>query len=186
MILTQSSSPGLTTCSGRSTWCAAISEMCTRPSMPSPDLHEGAERHQLGDAAVHELAHLVTVGELLPRVLLGGLERQADPLLVEVDVENLHVDLVADLHDRGGVVDVLPAELGHVHEPVHPAEVDEGTEVHDRGDHAVRCARPGCRLARKSLRCSFCVSSSQARRDRTTLLRLRSSSMILASMIRPT
>ena len=36
MILTHSSSPGVTTCSGRSTWCADISEMCTRPSMPSP------------------------------------------------------------------------------------------------------------------------------------------------------
>ena len=36
MILTQSSSPGVTTCSGRSTWWEDISEMCTRPSMPSP------------------------------------------------------------------------------------------------------------------------------------------------------
>ena len=36
MIFTHSSSPGVTTCSGASTWCTAISEMCTRPSMPSP------------------------------------------------------------------------------------------------------------------------------------------------------
>src|SRR6185437_8659470 len=39
------------------------------------DLHEGAERHQLGDPAVDELAHPVGVGELLPRILLGRLER---------------------------------------------------------------------------------------------------------------
>ena len=39
---------------------------------------------------------------------------------------------------------------------------------------------PGLRLARKSSRCSFCVSSRQARRDSTTLLRFLSSSMILA------
>ena len=45
---------------------------------------------------------------------------------------------------------------------------------------------PGLRLARKSPRCSFWASSSQARRDSTTLLRLRSSSMILASMTLPT
>ncbi len=45
---------------------------------------------------------------------------------------------------------------------------------------------PGRRLARKSPRCSFWVSSSQARRESTTLLRLRSSSMILASITRPT
>ena len=36
MILTQSSSPGVTTCSGASTCSSAISEMWTRPSMPSP------------------------------------------------------------------------------------------------------------------------------------------------------
>ena len=36
MILTHSSSPGVTTCSGDSTWWVDISEMCTRPSMPSP------------------------------------------------------------------------------------------------------------------------------------------------------
>ena len=44
------------------------------------DLHERAERHELGDPAVDELADLVAVGELLPRVLLRGLERQRDAL----------------------------------------------------------------------------------------------------------
>ena len=34
-------------------------------------LHERAERHQLGDPAVDQLADPVGVGELLPRVLLG-------------------------------------------------------------------------------------------------------------------
>ena len=50
----------------------------------------------------------------------------------EVDVEHLHRHLVADLHDRRRMVDVLPRQLGHVHEAVHAAEVDERTEVHDR------------------------------------------------------
>ena len=104
--------------------------------MPSPDLDEGAEGHQLGDPAVDQLADPVGVGELLPRVGLGGLERQADALPVEVDVEHLHLDLVADLHDRRGVVDVLPRQLGHVDEAVHAAEVDEGAEVDDRRDDA--------------------------------------------------
>ena len=72
-------------------------------------LHERAERHELGDPAVDQLADLVAVGELLPRILLRGLERQRDALAVEIDVEHLHLDLVADLHDRARVVDVLPA-----------------------------------------------------------------------------
>ena len=41
---------------------------------------------------------------------------------------------------------------------------------------------PGFRFSRNSLRCSFWVSSSQARRESTTLLRFLSSSMIFASM----
>ena len=84
-------------------------------------LHKGAERHQLGDPAVHQLAHLVAGGELLPGVLLGGLERQADALAVEVHLQHLHLDLVAHLHHRAGVVDVLPRQLGHVHQAVHAA-----------------------------------------------------------------
>ena len=96
------------------------------------DLHERAERHELGDPAVDQLADLVAGGELLPRVLLGGLERQRDALARQVDVEHLHGDLVADLDDRARVVDVLPRQLGHVDETVHAAEVDERTEVHDR------------------------------------------------------
>ncbi len=100
------------------------------------DLHEGAERHELGDPAVHEFAHAVVRGELLPRILLGGLQREADALAVEVDLEDLDLDLVADLHDRARVVDVLPGQLGDVHEAVHAAEVDEGAEVDDRRDGA--------------------------------------------------
>ena len=53
-------------------------------------------------------------------------------------------------------------------------------------DTTPRRRSPGFRLTRNSPRCSFWVSSSHARRDRTTLLRLRSSSMIFASMVRPT
>ena len=99
-------------------------------------LHEGAERHQLRDPAVDQLAHLMALGELVPRVLLGGLERQADALAAAVDVEHLDLDLVADGHDRTGMVDVLPRQFGHVDEAVHAAQVDEGAEVDDARDHA--------------------------------------------------
>ncbi len=105
--------------------------------MPSPTWTKAPNGHQLGDPAVDELAHPMVAGELLPRVLLGGLEREADALAVEVDLEDLHLDLVADLHDRAGVVDVLPRQLGHVDEPVHAAEVDERTEVDHRRDGAL-------------------------------------------------
>ena len=97
-------------------------------------LDERAERDQLGDAAVYQLADLVTTGELLPRVLLGGLEREGDPLAGEVDIKHLDADLLAHLDHRAGMVHMLPAQLGDVHQSVHAAEVDERPEVHDRRD----------------------------------------------------
>ena len=137
MILTITSSLTWTTCSGISTWRSASSEMWTRPSMPSSTRTNAAERHQLGDLAGHDLADLVGPGEVLPRVFLGRLERQRDALAVHVDVEHLDGDLVADLDDLGRVVDVLPGQLGDVHQAVDAAEVHERTEVDDRGHDAL-------------------------------------------------
>ena len=100
------------------------------------DAHERTERHELGDLAGHDLADLVRAGELPPRVLLRRLQRQGDALAVQVDVEHLDGDLLADLDDLGRVVDVLPGQLGDVHQTVDAAEVHERTEVDDRGDDA--------------------------------------------------
>ena len=98
-------------------------------------LDERTERHQLGDAAVDELAHLVAVGKVLPRIGLGRLQREADPFLGQIDIKHLDVDLVTDGHHGRRMVHVLPRQLGDVDEAVHAAEVHEGTEVDDRRDH---------------------------------------------------
>ena len=62
-----------------------------------------------------------------------------------------------------------------------PRQIDERAEVDDRGHHALADGALTSWL-RNSLRTSDWVCSSQARRDRTTLLRFLSSSMILASI----
>ena len=149
------------------------------------DADERTERHQLGDLARHDLADRVGAGEVPPRVFLSRLERQRDPLAVHVDVEHLDGDLVADLDDLGRVVDVLPGQLGDVHQAVDAAEIDERAEVDDRGHDTLADRRPCCSWLRNSLRTSDWVCSSQARRDSTTLLRFLSSSMILASISLP-
>ena len=100
-------------------------------------LHEATELHELGDTAVDELTDLVAAGELLPRILLRCLQRQADPLAFEVDVENLDRDGVAHGHDGTRVVDVLPRQLADVDEAVHAAEIDERTERHDARHHTL-------------------------------------------------
>ena len=105
------------------------------------DPDERAERHQLGDLPGHDLADRVGTGELRPRVFLGRFERERDPLAVQVDVEHLDGDLLADLDNLARVVDVLPGQFGDVHQPVHAAQVHERTEVDDRGD--LRPCGPG-------------------------------------------
>src|SRR4029077_7424485 len=101
------------------------------------DADERAERHQLGDPPRHDLTDLVGPGELLPRVFLGRLQRQGDPLPVHVDVQHLDGDFLAHLDDLARVVDVLPGQLGHVHQAIHPAQVHERAEVHDGRHHAL-------------------------------------------------
>src|SRR5699024_10780347 len=72
-----------------------------------------------------------------PRVFLRRLERQRHPLAIEVDIEHLDGDLVAHLHDLARMVDVLPRQLGDVHQAINAAEIDERSEVDDRGDNAL-------------------------------------------------
>ncbi len=69
--------------------------------------------------------------------LLSRLQGQGDTLTVEIDVEHLDGDLVADLDDLRRVVDVLPGQLGNVDQAVNTAEIDESAEVNDGGHHAL-------------------------------------------------
>ncbi len=103
---------------------------------PFFDLDEGAERHQLGDPAVHDLVDLAVLEHLLPRVLLGLLETQGDALPVAVDIEHPDLDLLADGEHLGRMVHMAPGQLGDVDEAVDAVQVDEGAEVHDVGDGA--------------------------------------------------
>src|ERR1700729_527000 len=107
---------------------------------------ERAEGHQLGDPAGNDLADVVGAGELLPRVFLSGLQRQRDALAVHVHVQHLDGDLLADLDDLAGVVDVLPGQLRHVHQAVHAAQVDERAEVDDRRHDALADLAPAQRV----------------------------------------
>ena len=142
------------------------------------DLDEGAERDDLRHRAFDDVALLVLLEHVLPRVALGLLETERDPLALAVDVEHLHVDRLADLEHLGRMVDVGPRKLGDVDEAVHPVEVDEGAEVDDVGDRPSTLS-PGLSWSRIRCRCSLRSSSSTARRERTTLLRWRLSSMTL-------
>jgi len=73
MILTHSSSPGVTTLLREVDVVARHLRDVHEAFDAVAHLDERAERHQLGDTAVDQFADLVVRGELLPGVLLRGL-----------------------------------------------------------------------------------------------------------------
>ena len=101
------------------------------------DLDEGSEGDDLRHASLDDVVLAVALGHLLPRVVLGLLEAERDPLPVAVDVEHLDLHRLTDLEHLGRVVDVRPRELGDMDQAVHPVEVDEGAEVDDVRDLAL-------------------------------------------------
>src|SRR5690606_26724184 len=101
------------------------------------DLDEGAERGEVGYHARDALADGVVGEHVLPGV--GGelLHGEVDALALEVHVEDLDLDLVAQLDDVTGVREAPVRELGAVHQPVDATEVDEDPEVGDLDDLAL-------------------------------------------------
>ncbi len=100
------------------------------------DAHERAEVDELRDGAVDDVADLEVRDRGVPRVRLQAADRQADPATLVVDVDDLGLDLLADLVAGLGVVDLVPRELALVDEAVDAAEVDEDAERRDRADRA--------------------------------------------------
>ncbi len=78
-------------------------------------------------------------GEGDPRILLGLLQPERDAALLGIDLEHLHLDLLARRDDLAGM-DVLlgPAHLRDMDQAFHAGlELDEGAIVGDVGDRAL-------------------------------------------------
>jgi len=58
----------------------------------------------------------VGASKCLPRIFLGCLEGQGHALAVQVHLENLDGNGLANLDNLGRVVDVLPGQLGDVNQ----------------------------------------------------------------------
>ena len=73
---------------------------------------------------------------LLPRARRLVLEREGDLLLLAVDVEDVDLQRLVDLHDVARLV-AMPAHVGDVEQAVDAAQVDERGELGDVLDDAV-------------------------------------------------
>ena len=112
---------------------------------------EHAEVGDRLDLALHLVALLVVHRELVPRVRHALLHAERDAAAVLVDLEDHHLDLVAQLHDLGRM-DVLvgPVHFGDVDQAFDARlDLDERAVVGDVGDLAeeARARRVAARQA---------------------------------------
>ena len=100
------------------------------------ETHECAVGHEVDDRALGAAADWVLGFDLLPGRGFLLLQAEGDLLALTVDVQNLDLDLVADLHDLRRVVHAAPRHVGDVEQAVDAAEIHERAEVGDIGDVA--------------------------------------------------
>ena len=90
------------------------------------------ERAVVGDrknAAMDARAHRVALCRIQPRVRRQLLESQRNPLLVLVELEHLHLDLIAHIHQVAGMRQPAPAHVGNVQQAVDAAQIHERAVV---------------------------------------------------------
>src|SRR5208282_4254716 len=81
-------------------------------------------------------AYGVTFGRIEPRVRRQLLEAERNALLVFIELEHLHLDLVADVDQVAGMREAAPAHVRDVEEPVDSAQVNECAVIGEVLDRA--------------------------------------------------
>ncbi len=75
--------------------------------------------------------------DALPRIGEQLLDAERDAVRLVVDLDDLDLDRLADVHDLGRVVDAAPGHVGDVQQAVDAAEIDERAVFGDVLDDAV-------------------------------------------------
>ena len=101
------------------------------------EFDERAVVREAYDFALQSLTDRVTHGSVDPRVGLDLLEAKRNTLCVRIELEHLHLDLIAHLEQFARVVDPSPGHVGDVKQTVDTAEIDERTVIGEVLDHAV-------------------------------------------------
>src|SRR5436189_75356 len=104
---------------------------------PRLELDERAVVRDRHHFALHARAHRVLRGHVLPGVRLQLLQAEADALALPVDVEDLDLALLPDVHHLGRVRHAAIAHVRDVEQSVHAAQIDEGAEIGDVLDDAL-------------------------------------------------
>ena len=100
-------------------------------------LDERAIVGNVGDTALQLLADAVARLDVRPRVFLQLLHAERDAVRLVVDLDDPHLDLLADGQDFARMVDAAPGDVSDVQEAVDAAEIDERAIVGEVLDRAV-------------------------------------------------
>ena len=106
------------------------------PLHPLLELYERAVVGDRHDLAPNPGPDGVPLGDILPRIRLQLLESQRNALTIPVDIEDLDLEILADITHFRGVPDASPGHVGDVKQAVHAAEINERAEVGDVLHHA--------------------------------------------------
>ena len=93
------------------------------------DLDERAEVRDVGHPSRDPAALRVPLRDAHPRVLAELLQTERHAVAFTVVLEDLDLDLVADVDHLGGVADAAPGHVGDVQQAVDSAEIDERAVV---------------------------------------------------------
>ena len=95
------------------------------------EFHEGAVVDDADHLALQDGADGKLVADPFPGVLRELLEAQRHPLLVTIEGEDFHLDLVALVEGVGRLRHLAPRYVGDMEKPVDAAQVDEEAVVGD-------------------------------------------------------
>ena len=87
-------------------------------------------------ASTNVCAHGITMFRIQPRIGRELLEAQRNALLVLVELQHLHLDLIAYVDQVAGMSEASPRHVGDVQQTIDAAEIDECAVVGEVLDHA--------------------------------------------------
>ena len=88
-------------------------------------LHERSELDHPGHGSLYPLANLVLLRNRIPRMLLKLFQPHGNPVLLGVDLQNLHFHLLAHGEYVGRLVHPAPGKVADVQQRIHSAQVNE-------------------------------------------------------------
>src|SRR5690606_14436801 len=95
------------------------------------DLDEAAVVGDVRHAAEDARTGRVAPRKILPRIRAELLEAERHAIALAVEFQHLDLELLADRHDLGRMLDALPRHVRDVQQAVDAAEIDEGAVVRE-------------------------------------------------------